>query len=157
MNGKRIKKKTSKVFLKDIFAQLKSLKVDQKEIGLERQKNYSGKTKNYQPFNLISLVNLKLIQELGQKIKNQNEKSDFIIMDSFQFHSESVPPIQFASNWLKALSKYTGFGYIPVYKNLNHSKGQGENPIWRYDSHFNETGNQILANVMFDYLDPILH
>lgn len=85
------------------------------------------------------------------KLVNKN-KSDFIIIDSFKFHNDFSPPIDFASNWLKNLSDYSKFGYIPLYNPLNEAKNRGIPMVWKYDAHLNEHGNEIFANSMFKYL-----
>ncbi len=157
MNGKRIKRKQARLFLNDILKELKSFKLKENSIKeekaniLARQRACSGKTKHFQPFNLISAVNLKIIHELGNKVL-LNKKSSFVIIDSFQFNDETSPPLQFASNWLKILSEHSRFGYIPLYKELNESKENGNSPQWKHDSHFNEVGNKIFAKSMFEYL-----
>ena len=97
-----------------------------------------------------NLVNLKTLQVLGDSISISKVK--FVIVDSFQFHNESIPPTQFASKWLNNLSEYSNFGYIPLYEKLNRSKQDGNSLRWKYDSHLNELGNQIFADSMFDYL-----
>jgi len=156
MNDKRSIKKRRRLFLIDIFKKINFLKSQKKEnVSKQRQKNFTGKTKKFQPFNLISFTNLKLIQELAYNF--QNKRSNFTIVDSFQFHNESTPPTQFASKWLKILSEYSNFGYIPLYENLNKSNQNGNSPRWNYDAHLNELGNQIFADSMFDYLEKKLN
>ena len=86
-----------------------------------------------------------------------NSKSDFIIVDSFQFHNESIPPTQLASNWLSNLSQSFRFGYIKLYEGLNESREKGNSPRWKYDLHLNEIGNEIFANSMFNYLETKLN
>ena len=101
------------------------------------------------------MVNLKTLQVLGDKISISKIK--FVVVDSFQFHNEPSPPTQFASKWLKNLSEYSNFGYIPLYEKLNKSKQDKNSPRWKYDSHLNELGNQIFADSMFDYIENQLN
>ena len=105
-------------------------------------------------WNATNLVNLKTLQVLGDNVLNSG--SEFIIMDSFQFHNESIPPTQFASNQLKSFSKFSGYSYIPLYEELNASLKQGVSPTWVYDMHLNEIGNEIFAKSMFGFLESKL-
>ena len=82
----------------------------------------SGNLSDSLSWKATNLVNLKTLQVLGDKILNSG--SEFIIMDSFQFHNKSIPPTQFASNRLKIFSKFSGFSYIPLYEELNASLKQ---------------------------------
>lgn len=97
-----------------------------------------------------NLINLKTIQTLGTNIIKSEKK--FIIVDSFPFHNKPIPPIKSASKWLKELSDHSNFGYIPLYEELNNSTNAGDSPRWKYDSHFNELGNEIFASSIFNYL-----
>ena len=112
-------------------------------------------TKNYPSWITTNLVNLKTLQVLGENIINSN--SDFIILDSFQFHNESIFPTKLASNWIKNLAQYSNFKYIPLYKKLNESENQGNLPTWQFDSHLNKMGNKLFADSMFSYLKTKLH
>ncbi len=157
LNGKRMKKEPRKIFLLDIYSKIKNKITTKKSVAEEnklRQKKYSGKTKHFPSWNKTNIVNLKLLQHLGNLIKNNGY---FIIIDSFQFHNSANPSTQFASKWLKILSRYSNFGYLPLYEKLNISKDQGNSPRWKYNAHLNKTGNEILANSMFGFLEKKLN
>ena len=121
----------------------------------ESPKYTSGDKDNFPSWLTTNLVNLKTLQVLGNSITSS--RNNFTIVDSFQFHNESIPPTQFASKWLKNLAKYSNFGYIALYEKLNKSKQNGNSPRWKYDAHLNELGNQIFADSMFNYLEKKLN
>jgi hypothetical protein len=157
LNGKRIIKKPREIFLWDIYSNIKNkilLDKSQIEKNKLRQLHYSGQTEHFPSWNKTNIVNIKLLQDLGKSLKN-NE--DFIIIDSFQFHNSSNPTTQFSSMWLKTLSSFSRFGYIPLYEKLNESKKYGKSPRWKYDSHLNEIGNNIFADSMYNYLEEKLN
>ena len=156
MDGKRMIRKNPGWLTSDIFFNLK----DGLKNKFFRNKNHenwtqkphytSGDKDNFPSWLTTNLVNVKTLQVLGESIINS--KNDFVIIDSFQFHSRSIPPTQLASELLKNLSKYFNFGYAPFYKKLNKSKQKGRSLRWKYDGHLNELGNQMLSELMFDYL-----
>jgi hypothetical protein len=160
MNGTRMIKKKTKLFLYDIFLSANKSLISffdkKKQEDWRDSPHYtSGNTNNFPSWITTNLVNLKTLQVLGNSIISS--RNNFTIVDSFQFHNESIPPTQFASKWLRNLSKYSNFGYIPLYEKLNKSNQNGNSPRWKYDAHLNELGNQIFADSMFDYLEKKLN
>ena len=161
MGGKRTLKKKKEYFLIDVKLIIQEkiqslLNLNKGKKSWQKRLHYeSGDKKNFPSWVTTNIVNLKTLKFLGENILSK--KSDFIIIDSFQFHSQSIPPTQFASKWLKNLSEYSNFGYIPLYEKLNKSRRYGNSPIWKYDAHLNELGNQIFADAMFDYLKQKLN
>ncbi len=159
MDGKRMIRKRETVLgsiLPTIIYKLKEIRKTQSlENNWKNEAMYSTGDSDSLSWFANNLVNLKTLQVLGGNILNS--KSDFIIVDSFQFHSDSVPPTQFSSNWLKNISRYFNFGYIPLYEGLNESREKGNSPRWKYDMHLNVIGNEIFANSMFNYLETKLN
>ena len=159
MDGKRMIRKRETVLgsiLPTIIYKLKEIRKTQSlENNWKNEAMYSTGDSDSLSWFANNLVNLKTLQVLGGNILNS--KSDFIIVDSFQFHSDSVPPTQFSSNWLKNISRYFNFGYIPLYEGLNESREKGNSPRWKYDMHLNEIGNELFANSMFGYLETKLN
>jgi len=159
MNGKRMVKINKMVLgslLSEISNKIKESLITQPlEYNWEMDAMYTTGDSDSLSWVANNLVNLKTLQVLGSNILKS--KSDFIIVDSFQFHKESIPPTKFASNWLKNISQYFNFGYIPLYEELNESRERGNSPSWKYDMHLNETGNEIFSNSMFGYLETKLN
>ena len=58
----------------------------------------------------------------------------------------------YASNTLKQFSQEHNIGYIPLYKKLNESNKKEKPTTWKYDNHLNKKGNEIFAELMFNYL-----
>ena len=157
MGGERILKMERKSFLMHLMSDMKGIAdkfVKDNENGREHYYG-SGDKIDFPSWDTTNWVNLKTIQVLGGAVLNS--KSDFIIMDSFQFHNESIPPTKLASNWLSNLSQSFHFGHIRLYEGLNESTEKGISPRWKYDMHLNETGNEIFANSMFGYLETKLN
>ena len=159
MNGKRMVKVGNLVLVsllnKVNYSIEKIFKTKPLEDDWRKNPRYtSGNLSDSLSWKATNLVNLKTLQVLGDKILNSG--SEFIIMDSFQFHNESIPPTQFASNQLKSFSKFSGYSYIPLYEELNASLKQGVSPTWVYDMHLNEMGNEIFAKSMFGFLESKL-
>jgi hypothetical protein len=161
MNNKRMIKKKPQWFIKSIFVDFKKniksfYKENEADENWQEKPHYtSGDKENFPSWITTNLVNIKTLQALGANITKS--KKEFIIIDSFQFHSKSIPPTKFTSKLLKDLSKFSNFGYIPFYEKLNNSKKQGDSPIWKYDSHLNELGNKIFADSMFELLENKLN
>jgi hypothetical protein len=157
LNGKRILRMPRKIFLIDVFSNIKDKIILNKpkiEDHKSRQLYYSGRTKHFPSWNKTNIANIKLLQNLGKLVKSNG---DFTIIDSFQFHNTSNPSTQFASKWLKTLSSHSSFGYIPLYEKLNDSRNNGKSPRWKYDEHLNKIGNEIFAESMFNYLEKKLN
>ncbi len=153
MNGKRSVEIDKKSFLLDLISKLKKsvgrfLNKHEEEIGVYYG---TGDKKNFPSWTTTNLVNLKTLKMLGDQVIGLGK--NFIVVDAFQFHNDSIPPVKFASNWLNKLSDYSNYGYIPVYKKLNQSRERGNSPVWKYDPHLNEIGNKIFADAMFEYLN----
>ena len=159
MNGKRMTRIREMVlggFLSTSIHEIKEIfKPQRVESDWKKEAMYTTGNSDSLSWITTNLVNLKTLQVLGDQVLHS--KSDFIIMDSFQFHNDSIPPTEFASNWLKNLSQSFLYGYIPLYEELNLSRKQGISPRWIYDMHFNEIGNEIFANSMFNYLETKLN
>jgi hypothetical protein len=156
MNGKRMIKKEKKSFIiyifSEIFDKLKKLsKTPKPKENIWEEIRYKGDSKNFPSWLTNNLVNLKLIQVLGNSVK-QN-KGQFIIIDTFKFYNRSTPPLDFSSEFLQNLSKFSNFGYIPLYNKLDNAKDNGTPVTWKYDPHLNELGNEIFANALFNYLE----
>ncbi len=154
MDGKRMKKKERQSFVISFASSfLKRFATADKKHETDETSwtniKYKGDSKNFPSWETNNPVNLKLIHELGKQIKKN--KGSFIIIDGFKFHNEGLP-IDFASNWIKNLSDYYKFGYIPLFEKLNKTTKQGIPVVWKYDPHLNEQGNKIFANSMFEYL-----
>ncbi len=149
MEGKRTKKLPPIFFLPKIYKKI-SLLFNKRKLKNENKIMFTGDNKNFPTWLTTNLVNLKIFQILGNTVKQSGGR--FIIMDSFKFFNDSVVHMNFSSIWLEKLSQFYGFKYIPFYKKLNESKNNGVPVLWEYDSHFNEKGHEVFADLMFDYL-----
>lgn len=161
MGGKRMVRKAKRLF---VFSSLLSLKkqiihfseVEKEKDWWRKEAKYTtGNANDFPSWITTNFVNLKALNVLGNRIKEN--KSRVVIVDSFLFHNEVIPPLEFASNGLKNVSEFYSYGYIPLYEKLLESKENGISPRWKYDGHLNPLGNKIFAESMFDYLVPLLN
>ena len=156
-NGKRIILKQRNWFLQDLLTrlQLGLNKVQEKldpimiqKFYLKEEEKFSGKSESYPAWLPVNHVNFRLLGVLGQEVKAKG--AQFVIVDSFKFHSPSSKDIDNSSEFLNQISEYYGFSHLPFYKKLNDSAKQGNPPRWKYDGHLNQKGNQIFADEMYD-------
>ena len=87
-------------------------------------------------------INLRIIQELGRQVRASG--SQFVVIDD----SEN-PSLGFsnARKRVKTLCETQGFGYVPFHADLVKARQRG--PIrWAHDYHFNDAGNEVLADAM---------
>jgi hypothetical protein len=155
MGGKRINKISTGFFLYYIFASIYDNAIsfsNNEKVKNENSREimFVGDDKNFPTWLTTNLVNLKIFQILGNTVKQSG--SHFIIMDSFKFFSDFNQYMSFSSIWLEKLSQFYGFKYIPFFKKLNESEDSGFQVVWDHDRHLNERGNEIFADVMFNFL-----
>jgi hypothetical protein len=158
-DGKRVIQRKRKLFTLSLLNNIQSKlsviqrKFDSKQalnLANETDEKFSGKSKSFPAWLAINHLNLRLIGELSKVITEKGIK--FIVTDTFKYHSKSSSYIDNASEFLYQSSKYHGFSYIPLYKNLNDSAKKGISPKWKYDGHLNEIGNQIFADAMYRHI-----
>ncbi|HEY6930292.1 MAG TPA: hypothetical protein VJA66_11500, partial [Thermoanaerobaculia bacterium] len=94
----------------------------------------------------VKAVNLEIICELGRQVENEGAK--LVILDMTQYLS-SDPDL---SSELDALCTKKGFGYVPVYRDLLNANRKGVATRWAHDGHFNEAGNRILADALYQWI-----
>lgn len=144
-SGQRMRKKTQLII------------IYQGRILLQQIKNWGRRfyrkyikitpTQNYQVIDSEVLkVNLKVIEVLGEQVKNSG--AHLIVIDASQYFGDQ----ESVSNALKKLSTENGFGYIPLYDFLLKANANGISTRWTHDGHFNEAGNVILANALHDWI-----
>ena len=97
---------------------------------------------------VIIQINLKIIKVLGEQVKNSG--AHLIVIDASQYFG--IGNQEGVSSALKELSAENGFGYIPLYDFLLKANAKGISTKWKHDYHFNEAGNAILANALYDWI-----
>ena len=83
----------------------------------------------------------------------QQDKAKLVVVDatkSFQRYGQL--PAALVAKIIREFCKFNNIGYIPLHDPLNKSRKNGETIHWKYDHHFNETGNKIFSDSMFNYL-----
>ena len=84
-------------------------------------------------------TNLRIIKELGEQVERAGSK--LIVIDVSQYFGDSKA----ISRALKDSCYKNNFGYIPLYNDLIKANKNGDSTRWQYDGHFNELGNEIMA------------
>ena len=145
-SGQRMQKKTQLI----TFWYLRKILWRIKKWGRKLYQRYLTTTISTQNRQIIDpevlKVNLKIIEVLGEQVKNSG--AHLIVVDASQYFGDQKS----VSNALKKLSTENGFGYIPLYDFLLKANAIGISTRWRYDGHFNEAGNEILANTLYDWI-----
>ena len=89
----------------------------------------------------------KLIQENGSKL---------VIVDSTKnLVRYGQLPAALGTKILEKFCEFNSIGYIPLHDQLNKSRRKGIATHWKYDWHFNETGQRIFSESMFNYFKNI--
>ena len=161
MGGKRVVKKAKKLFVLSNLLFFKKqfilfFKVKREKDWWRKKARYTtGSANDFPSWITTNFVNLRTLNVLGEKIKKN--KSRVVLVDSFMFHNEAIPPLEFTTNWIKNISSFYSYDYIPLYKRLNESREKGNSPKWKYDGHLNQLGNKIFADAMYNNLVPQLN
>ena len=92
-------------------------------------------------------INLKVIEVLNQEVRARGGK--LILVDIFPYLNPELGAI---SDRLKSLAENQGIGYVPLGEHLIEAERGGLRVRWRHDPHFNETGNEISAGAMEEWL-----
>jgi lysophospholipase L1-like esterase len=94
---------------------------------------------NYDPQDL--LVNEMVVLELGQQVNQAGGKLVVVDADSGVVSAE-----------IQRFCADNGFAYVPLSDYLLEAKQQDIPTRWEYDAHFNETGNEIFAEAMYQWM-----
>lgn len=91
-------------------------------------------------------LNLKIIEELGLSVRSAGSK--LVVVDASQYFKDD----EGVSRELDEFCAKHGFGYVPVYQDLLKANANGIATRWIFDTHFNETGNMLLASALYDWI-----
>jgi hypothetical protein len=91
-------------------------------------------------------VNSRIIEELGRDVASGGSR--LVVIDVSQYFGDD----EHVSRALKELCTRNHLGYIPVYELLMKANADGLRTNWKHDLHFNELGNEILANALYDWI-----
>jgi hypothetical protein len=94
----------------------------------------------------ILAVNLKIIEELRRKADRVGSR--LVVLDASQYFGDG----ENISIALRETCTKNEMGYIPVYYDLLKANMEGTSTRWARDAHFNEAGNEILANALFRWI-----
>jgi hypothetical protein len=92
------------------------------------------------------LVNLKVIEELGQEVGRRN--GTLVIVDAARYSNSS----DMLSQTIERFCTEKRFGYVPLSDYLLKANKNGIATRWVHDGHFNEAGNAIFAEAIYDWM-----
>jgi hypothetical protein len=93
-------------------------------------------------------VNLALLRELDAAARAAGARFAVVDLEPWLGRREATP----ASLSLADLCAREGFGYVPLGLRLGEASRAGRYPIWRYDPHLNEVGNEVFAAALHEWL-----
>ena len=106
---------------------------------------------NFVLFEVALALNLKVIHYMAKTVQQNGSK--FVVVDA----TKSLPrygqlPAALGTKIMEKFCELNNIGYIPLHDQLNKFNKEGVVTHWKYDYHFNEDGQKIFSNSMFDYL-----
>jgi hypothetical protein len=91
-------------------------------------------------------VNLKIIEEIKRVAAAGG--SELALLDVSEYFGDD-PAV---SGTLREFCSKAGIAYVPVFRALLSANRNGVRTSWNHDSHFNEAGNEILADTLFQWM-----
>jgi hypothetical protein len=92
-------------------------------------------------------INLAVLRELGGRVRSDGGL--FGIVDSVRYFNARGSQL---SEALAGLCAEGGFGYVPLGERLLEAERDGRRTRWAHDSHFNEAGNEIFADSLYEWI-----
>jgi len=93
------------------------------------------------------LTNLRILDELGRE--NRMMGSQLVIVDASRYFNRGAGGV---SARVARFCAEKGLGYVPLSDYLQKANQRGVSTRWTYDAHFNEAGNRIFAETMFEWM-----
>ena len=143
LKGKRDEKIRHKFFIMEFFTRLKS------QIGTLQNQNLTP-TKHVPTHDVLPEtldINLAVIRDFG--IELRKHKTQLIVLDACTFFN---PDLETTSKQIRDFCLQQDVHYIDLSKKLLEAEAKGISTHWYDDGHFNETGNQILAETVAEWL-----
>ena len=109
-----------------------------------------GKAKNPTIFKVkpkVYEVNLELLKEFERETRNAG--SQLGIVDSFTYFNSITEE---ESVKLRDFCREQGIGHIPLSPLLLEAVETGNSPRFKYDAHYNDVGNALFAQVVYDWI-----
>ena len=82
-------------------------------------------------------LNLRILEELGRQVGRAG--GQLVIVGTRGVE-------------LRGFSDEHGFGYIPLFRYIWRATRDGERITWPHDAHYNEFGNRVFADAMYQWL-----
>ena len=94
---------------------------------------------------------MRIIEELGRGVSDCGGR--LAVLDASKYFGDD----DIVSKKLTAFCDRNGFGYIPLHEDLLEANMNGVPTHWPHDGHFNEAGNMIAADAVYDWIAAIPH
>ena len=95
------------------------------------------------------LLNLRILRELNDTVVASG--AELVVIDAFGY-VESNLGRNWKSDLVRSYCAENDIGHLLVSDRLLHANEAGIATRWDHDGHFNEAGNQILADAMYDFM-----
>ena len=92
-------------------------------------------------------LNLEIMKELGRAVRTTGGR--LVVLDASRYFDSRKIRLEKA---LKSFCAEQQLGYIPVSQALLRANQNGRPTRWSLDAHFNEAGNDILADAMYQWM-----
>ena len=92
-------------------------------------------------------VGLAVLDRLASEVRSTGAR--FAVVDTCVYHARGDEDL---SRRLETYCREHGIGYLSLSPALIASRRRGEPTAWIFDGHFNERGNRIFADAMYDYI-----
>jgi|TARA_B110000495_G_C22995510_1_gene586844 hypothetical protein len=165
-NGARQKIKDRKSFMFSLFSQLNDGLLGFQKLNQFTKEELSKLAKIYkindsnQPlqgnedfplFEVGIALNLKVIHQMAKVVQENGSK--LVLVDGTKnIVRYGQLPAALGTKIMEKFCELNNIGYIPLHDQLNKFNKEGVVTHWKYDYHFNEDGQKIFSNSMFDYL-----
>ncbi len=98
-------------------------------------------------------VGLALIRELNNQVRRTGAR--LTVVDTSEYFDRSARAL-WLTRQIRALCSREDIAYVPLSAALLEANRHGRSTRWRHDGHFNELGNEIFAETLFQWLWPQL-
>lgn len=92
-------------------------------------------------------VGLAVLDRLASEVRATGAR--FVVVDTCAYHVRGDEDL---SRRIEAHCREHGIGYLNLSPALIASRRRGEPTAWIFDGHFNERGNRMFADAMYDYM-----
>jgi hypothetical protein len=94
----------------------------------------------------VRAVNLEILRTLNASVRAAGATLVLVDVSRYVLATSDLPTV------LSAFAAREGAGYVPLHAALAAAQRAGRATRWAHDGHFNETGNEVFATAMYDWV-----